>query len=311
MATDAQKIVPLDLHFHGAGGHGVAPDGDGNALDAALDALIVGTRWQEFGYRYIATLPAPAHPPQDVVEVVAGAAAAMHPLDPGLSGCEGLRVEGCFLNPARAGVWPRETFRTPDIGLLEELVAAGNGWLKIIDVAPELPGALGLIQRARELGVVVSIAHTDATWEEALRGIDAGATLATHTFNAMRPVHHRDPGVVAAVLTDPRVTCEVICDGQHLHEGALRLVAAAAGHERVAAISDASPFAATEPGTYSWHGLTIGWDGERMSDGHGNLAGAGTLLTAAPQLLESCGFTSEQAWASCTTVPRGVLGSVA
>src|SRR5690606_21811708 len=134
--------------------------------------------------------------------------------------CRGLRIEGLFLNPRRAGVWPPETFRDPDPALLEQLHAAAldaGTPLLVIDVAPELPGALEFIARARELGIVASLAHTDATWDEAGAAIDAGATLATHTWNAMRQVAHRDPGVVAAALTDPRVTCELICDGVHLH----------------------------------------------------------------------------------------------
>lgn len=308
---DGFPARPLDLHLHGAGGVPVPPDGDVAELDRTLDRLSVGTPWESTGYEYLATLPAPTRPPTDIVRHVADAVRALDGCtDDGSarSCCVGIRVEGCFLNPDRAGVWPVETFCAPDIGLLDELIDAGDGNLRIVDVAPELPGAEAMIEHACFRGLVVALAHSDATYEQAIRGIDAGATLATHTFNAMRPFHHRDPGIIAAVLADPRVTCEVICDGQHVHPGAVALAVAASGSGGIAAISDASPFACCPPGEYRWRGIELRWDGERMADMSGQLAGAGHVQTAAPAFLERCGLSPSDALRACSVTPRRVLG---
>jgi N-acetylglucosamine-6-phosphate deacetylase len=309
--------APLDLHIHGAGGHVVPPGSDVAAIDAVLAGVVARAGWGGADtvaglatpYEWVATLPVPQRPPADPVEHLAAAAAAI--AEPGPhTWCRGLRIEGLFLNPARAGVWPPETFRAPDPALLTELHAAAadaGSELLVIDVAPELPGALELISRARELGIVASLAHTDATWEQARAAIDAGATLATHAWNAMRPVAHRDPGVVAAVLADPRVTCELICDGVHLHPGTVALSVAACGRGGWAAISDASPFAGAEPGDYEWAGTTVTHDGRALRDPEGHLAGSASLLDASFAELVATGVEPVDAALALGAVPRRVL----
>ncbi|MCW2928635.1 MAG: putative N-acetylglucosamine-6-phosphate deacetylase [Thermoleophilia bacterium] len=289
--------APLDLHFHGAGGHVVPPAGEVAAIDAALRGTSAAMTDPRSGlvtrYAWLATLPIPLRPVPDPAEHLRDAARAIAGAGAG-HGCLGLRLEGCFLSPSRAGVWPPETFHDPDPALLDRLADAaldGGTPLRIIDVAPELPGAAELIAHARARGIIVSLAHTDATWEEALDGIDAGATMATHTWNAMRPVAHRDPGVVAASIVDPRVTCELICDGVHLHPGTVALtVAASRERGEWVAISDASPFAGCEPGRYEWAGTTVQHDGTALRDPHGNLAGSAALLDAALPVLDGVGI---------------------
>ncbi len=295
--------APLDLHFHGAGGHVVPPGGG----VAAIDEVLAGRF--DAPYEWVATLPIPATPPSDPVEELARCAGAIAELD-GATGCRGIRIEGLFLNPTRAGVWPPETFRTPDTGLLGELhaAAAGHGVpLLVVDVAPELPGALELIEQMVELGIVASLAHSDATWEQATAAIDAGARLATHTWNAMRPVAHRDPGIVAAVLADERVTCELICDGVHLHPGTIALSIAASGPGRWIAVSDASPFAGCKPGEYEWAGTTITHDGTALRDPAGHLAGSGSLLDHGWHELQRLGLGGLEAALAAGADPRRVL----
>jgi N-acetylglucosamine-6-phosphate deacetylase len=301
--------APLDLHFHGAGGHVVPPGAAPGEIDAALDALTWAREPGSTRYEWLATLPVPQLPVPDPVEHVA-AAAAMIAKAGDATGCRGIRIEGLFLNTSRAGVWPPETFHMPDPELLEALHAAAHdagSALLVIDVAPELDGALELISRARELGIVASLAHTDATWEQAVAAIDAGATLATHTWNAMRPTSHRDPGVVAAVLSDPRVTCELICDGVHLHPGTIALSIAASGAGRWLAVSDASPFAGCEPGTYAWAGTTVTHDGTALRDPAGRLAGSASLLDTALATLLGSGVDTVDAVLALGAVPRRVL----
>lgn len=300
----------LDLHLHGAGGVVVPPDGSPLELDRALTRA--GAAWSHpdvpaAACEWIATLPVPSTPPVDPVDHVA-AAAAVIAATPG--SCVGIRIEGCFLSTSRAGVWPPETFRAPDLALLDELHAAartGGSELRIVDVAPELDGAIELIEHGRELGIVMSLAHTDATWDEARRAIDAGATLATHTWNAMRPVRHRDPGVVTAALTDPRVTCELICDGIHLHPGTIALSIAASGAGRWVAVSDASPFAGSEPGTYDWAGTCVSNDGVALRDDAGRLAGSASLLHDALEVLLDAGVALDRAVAALGADPRRVI----
>lgn len=155
----------------------------------------------------------------------------------------GLHVEGPYINLKRKGAQPAEGVRDPDMGEVEELLQAAEGQMRVMTLAPELPGALELIRTLVARGVIASIGHTDATYDEALAGIQAGATHATHLFNAMRPLHHRDPGVIAACLNEPEVLAEVIPDGVHLDPRIVRLALRTKGPDRTALITDA--FSAT------------------------------------------------------------------
>ena len=155
----------------------------------------------------------------------------------------GIHFEGPFLNPAKKGAMNPDGMVVPNVPDFDRLYEASEGTMKIITVAPEMPGALDVIRRAAALGVSVSAGHTMASIEEMKRAVDAGVSRMTHTFNAARPFDHREPGVLGAALTDDRVTCEVICDFAHLHPAAVELIYRAKGSARFTAISD-SEFAA-------------------------------------------------------------------
>ena len=153
----------------------------------------------------------------------------------------GARVLGIHSEPpfiTANGAFVSSMVTPPDVSRLAEMQERSRGLLKIITVAPELHGAEELIRYATEHGITVSLGHTNATYDEAMRGIEAGATRATHTFNAMRPLHHREPGVVGAVLTDSRVRCEAICDHVHLHPATLKLIYKCKGADGMIAVSD-------------------------------------------------------------------------
>lgn len=150
----------------------------------------------------------------------------------------GIHSEAPFLSKKAKGAIPEEYILPPDIEMFDELNNRCNGLLKIITVAPEEAGATELIRHAKKCGVVVSIGHTAATYEKAMLGIEAGITHATHTFNAMTGLHHRNPGAVGAVLTDQRVKCEAICDHVHLHPATVKLIYKMKGADGMIAVSD-------------------------------------------------------------------------
>jgi len=155
----------------------------------------------------------------------------------------GIHVEGPYINMKRKGAQPAEGVRDPDFAEVAQLLAAGEGQIRVVTLAPELPGGLRLIRELVGQGIIASLGHTDATYEEALAGIEAGARHATHLFNAMRPLNHRDPGVITACLNRPEVLAEVIPDGVHLAPEIVRLALRTKGPDGAALITDA--FSAT------------------------------------------------------------------
>ena len=162
----------------------------------------------------------------------------------------GIHLEGPFISQSKTGAMPDSSSDEATVELFEEFVKAGEGFVKVMTIAPERENALDIIQRGSALGIRMSFAHTMATYEEAMAGIAAGAAGATHTFNAMRPLTHRDPGVLGAVLTDPAVTCEVICDFVHLSPAIIKLIYATKGVDGMIMISDAGPQTGLEDGDY-------------------------------------------------------------
>lgn len=311
--------APLDLHFHGCGGVGVAPDGDVAALEAAhTDLSKRAARWSydlpvgnvciQGTPGYLATLPIPG---TDAEHIVAHVASAARQLAATSTQCEGLRLEGCFINPDQAGVWPAHGLIACDIGVMTEIVdaAADAGMpVKVIDVAPELDGAIELIEAARARGIVVAMAHTCANHSQALRGCDAGITLATHLFNAMTGIHHRAPGAAGAAIDDDRVTIELICDAVHVHPAIARIAVRASGMHRTCFVSDASPFAGTAAGTYVWNGMHITCDGATLRNANGDLAGSHVVLAhAASEHALGSHMSDVSIAAMCSIVPRMVI----
>lgn len=162
----------------------------------------------------------------------------------------GIHLEGPFISQGKTGAMPDSSEDTATVALFEEFVAAGEGLVKIMTLAPERENALDIIRKGAELGIRMSFAHTLATYEETMAGIAAGATGGTHTFNAMRPLTHRDPGVIGALLTEPSVTCEAICDFVHLAPATVKLIYAAKGVDNMIMVSDAGPQTGLPDGDY-------------------------------------------------------------
>lgn len=162
----------------------------------------------------------------------------------------GIHFEGPFISPCRKGAHSEELLRDPDPAEVRKLIDAARGRARMVTLATELPGGLDSVRLLAEHGVIAAIGHTDATYEQTVEAIDAGATVATHLFNAMPPLGHRTPGPIAALLEDERITVELINDGTHLHPAALQLAFHHAGAGRVAFITDAMDAAGFGDGRY-------------------------------------------------------------
>ncbi|MDU0301322.1 N-acetylglucosamine-6-phosphate deacetylase [Streptomyces sp. PAL114] len=162
----------------------------------------------------------------------------------------GIHFEGPFISPCRKGAHDESLLRDPDPAEVRKLIDAAHGHARMMTLATELPGGLDSVRLLVEHGVIAAVGHTDATYEQTLAAVDAGASVATHLFNAMPPLGHRAPGPITALLEDERVTVELINDGTHLHPAALQLAFHHAGRERVAFITDAMDAAGFGDGRY-------------------------------------------------------------
>ncbi|WP_086752731.1 MULTISPECIES: N-acetylglucosamine-6-phosphate deacetylase [Streptomyces] len=184
----------------------------------------------------------------------------------------GIHFEGPFISPCRKGAHSEELLRDPDPADVRKLIDAARGRAAMVTLATELPGGLDSVRLLAEHGVIAAIGHTDATYEQTVQAIDAGATVATHLFNAMPPLGHREPGPIAALLEDERITVELINDGTHLHPASLQLAFRHAGADRVAFITDAMDAAGFGDGLYTLGPLAV-----EVVDGVARLVEGGSI----------------------------------
>ncbi|MEV6292212.1 N-acetylglucosamine-6-phosphate deacetylase [Streptomyces sp. NPDC051896] len=184
----------------------------------------------------------------------------------------GIHFEGPFISPCRKGAHSEELLRDPDPAEVRKLIDAARGKARMVTLAAELPGGTDSVRLLAEHGVIAAIGHTDATYEQTVEAIDAGATVATHLFNAMPALNHRAPGPIAALLEDERVTVELINDGTHLHPAALELAFHRAGADRVAFITDAMDAAGIGDGRYMLGPLEV-----EVSEGVARLVEGGSI----------------------------------
>jgi N-acetylglucosamine-6-phosphate deacetylase len=220
----------------------------------------------------------------------------------------GIHLEGPFLSPARRGAHNPDLLRTPDAATLDALLAAGEGGLRMITIAPELPGGLEAIRRIADAGVVVAVGHSDGSADVVLRAVDAGATVVTHLFNGMPPLHHRSPGPVGVALTDDRLTVELIGDGVHVDDRAIDLVRRAAPG-RWTLVSDAVAAAGLGDGRHELAGSQVVVSGGAVTvEGTSALAGSTMPLAGAARRLVARGAPLAELVAATSTVPARSLG---
>ncbi|MFD4897537.1 N-acetylglucosamine-6-phosphate deacetylase [Streptomyces sp. NPDC048511] len=184
----------------------------------------------------------------------------------------GVHFEGPFISPCRKGAHSEELLRDPDPAEVRKLLDAARGSARMVTLATERPGGIDSVRLLAEHGVIAAVGHTDATYEQTVEAIDAGATVATHLYNAMPAIGHRDPGPVVALLEDERVTVELINDGTHLHPAALELAYHHAGAGRVALITDAMDAAGAADGFYELGPLAV-----EVKDGVARLVEGGSI----------------------------------
>jgi N-acetylglucosamine-6-phosphate deacetylase len=220
----------------------------------------------------------------------------------------GIHLEGPFLSHARRGVHPPDDLVAPSVGAFDELWQAARGHVRMMTIAPELDGAEEVIAEATRRGVCVSLGHSDADLENARRGIKAGARHATHTFNAMRPLDHRAPGILGEVLTNRQVSADVIADGIHVDPTVIDLLYRAKGIENFVLITDAISATGMPDGRYLLGTLEVELkDGRCLRDGH--LAGSAlTMDRAVRNVMKFAGLDLQQAVRTASMNPAKVAG---
>ncbi len=264
-------LVPayLDIHVHGAAGHDVMED-----APHALEAIGSFLASRGVGAYLPTTVTSSTEQTLHALDRLAGE--IERPAAPPAAVPLGIHLEGPFLSHAKRGVHPPDLLRQPSVPLFERFWQAARGRIRLMTIAPELPEALTLIEHASALGVVCSLGHSNAAYAEAEAGFDAGARSATHTFNAMRALGHRDPGVAAYVLDNEDLFSEIICDGIHVDPAMVRLFFRSKGPERSILITDGIGATGMPDGRYKLGDLAVTVEKGRCTlDGSpGTLAGS-------------------------------------
>lgn len=298
-------VVPgfIDIHVHGGGGASFTDGDDADVVRAAEFHLRHGTTTM------LASLVTAA--PAELVAAVNTLAEAIQLGRPGT--LAGIHLEGPWLSAARCGAHDRSQLRLPDPAEIDAVLAAANGTIRMVTLAPELPGSDTAIGRFLDAGVVVAMGHTDATYEQTKGAIAMGTTVATHLFNAMAPLHHREPGPALALLQDSRVTVELIADGVHVHPALVGAVIEAASPDRVAVVSDATAAAGCGDGAFRLGALAIDVEsGVARVRGTSTIAGSVATMDQLFRAVAALGADRDAALATAvrvtSTTPARALG---
>lgn len=272
-------LVPgfVDIHNHGGGGA---------SFSGTPEQILTAIRT----HRLHGTTTLVASTVTDEMDLLVGQAGLLSELAE-QGEIAGIHFEGPFISPCRKGAHSEALLRHPDPADVRKLIDAGRGKAKMVTLATELPGGIDSVRLLAEHGVIAAIGHTDATYEQTVQAIDAGATVATHLFNAMPTLGHRSPGPIAALLEDERVTVELINDGTHLHAAALELAFHHAGADRVAFITDAMDAAGIGDGRYMLGPLEV-----EVSEGVARLVEGGSIAGST--------LTLDRAFKRAVTVDR-------
>jgi N-acetylglucosamine-6-phosphate deacetylase len=275
----------FDIHTHGGANHDV--------MEGTPEALGIVNRFHSshgVGHYLPTTVTAPV---EKTLHSLAGIADAIEaPYDRRSAKPIGIHLEGPFISHAKRGVHPPAYILAPDIALFDRFQEAARGHIRLITIAPEVPGALELIRHCSAKGVRVSIGHTDALTAEARAGIEAGARSATHTYNAMRPLAHREPGVLGEVLDCETLFAELICDGIHVAPELVRLWMKAKGPERAILVTDSMSAAGMPDGEYMLGTFAVkvaegrAFAADDLTGGKETLAGSVLTLSRAVENLQ-------------------------
>lgn len=293
-------VIPglVDIHNHGNSGNDFS-DGDYDGLVAMAKYLAKN------GITSFA--PASMTLPYDVLETAFAAGARLRKEAPrGCSRIMGIQMEGPFFSEKKKGAQNGDYLKAPDFSAFKKLYDSCEGLVRIVDVAPELPGAAEFARQASAL-CTVSVAHTDSGYEDAKAAFDAGASHLTHLFNAMPPIHHRKPGVIGAASENETVRAELICDGMHVHPSSVRM-AFRLFPGRICLVSDALRCCGMPDGEYELGGQQVFLRGGIAKLADGTIAGSATNLYACMQNAVKFGISREEAVLSATRNPAEALG---
>ncbi len=300
-------VVPgfVDVHIHGAGGHDVM-EADARALDRITSTVarhgttsIVAT-----------TVTAPVEETCRSLQGIASYIRAHENVESDGLAAEilGIHLEGPFISKARRGVHPPDALAKPSVATLGKFIEAADGLVKIVTLAPELPGALELIAAAVAAKIVAAIGHTDADYDQARAAIHAGARHAVHMYNAMRPFGHRDPGVVGAILTDPEVTAEVIAYLVHVAGPAIQVLVGTKGFDTVLLVSDGIAATGMPDGKYRLGTFEVSVKDGVARSSEGKLAGSTLTMDRALRNIVGIGVPLQDAVRMATVLPARRLG---
>ena len=291
----------FDVHIHGAAGHDVM-----EATPEALDTMGRFLASRGTGSFLATTVTAPL---DATLRSVSSLATLIEtPPREGVARPVGIHLEGPFLSHSKRGVQPEEHLLAPDIATFDRLYEAAEGHVRLMTLAPELEGAADLTAHATKRGVRVSIGHSDAKASETRSAIAAGAVSATHTFNAMRALDHREPGILGVVLTENTLYSELICDGVHSVPEMARLWWKAKGPERAILVTDAMSATGMPDGEYQLGGFAV-----QVANGRAMARGvlAGSVLTldrALANLVAFAGAGIDEALRALTANPAAMVG---
>ncbi len=281
--TTGQFVLPgfIDTHVHGSGGDDVMTDGAAGIQRAGRNMLRYGTT------AWLPTTIAARH--EEILFAIAETRQAELTTEP-MAEILGLHLEGPYINLKFKGAQPDEGIRDPNFDELEELLKSAEGRVKVMTLAPELPGSMEMIRLLKANNIVASLGHSECDYDTALAAIEAGATYATHLFNAMSGVHHRKPGLAACCLNEPGICAELILDGVHVNPQMARLAARNKGREGLALVTDATTAQGCGDGIYQLGKFQVNVRGAlcTLLDG---ITIAGSVLTMNHAIKNAIAFT--------------------
>ena len=289
----------IDVHVHGGGGHSFF------TTDPARIEAYAGWAPRHGVCAFLAsTAGNSVSETGAIVEALAGCAGAA-------GGAEmlGIHLEGPFINPVRRGAFPAGALRDPSLTEWAMLLKAGRGAIRQVTLAPELPGALGLIREVTRGGVIAALGHTDATAAECAAGFEAGIRHVTHLFNAMRPIHQREGGPVVAALLEGRATCELICDGAHVAPEVLRLAYRSLGPERAVVVTDNLYLAGMDADSGRFGEDVVMVSGAKAARADGTIVGSvAPMDTHFRNVVDFLGIDPVTAFRLCSANPARIAG---
>ncbi len=289
----------IDVHMHGSDGH--------ELMDGTVEALRTMARYV-LQHGTVGFLPSTVTALEDKTRAVSELLGDYVGED-NEAEILGVHLEGPYINETYKGAQYGPAIRRANLAELEQLYEILGDKLRLVTLAPEVPGSLEAIAWLKERGVTVSIGHSDATYDQALEGFKAGITHATHTYNGMRGLHHREPGVLGAILATPNIYAELIADLIHVHPGAIRVMLRSVGADRIVLVTDAVQATGLPDGEYMLgdHQIFVQDGAARLKAG--NLAGSTlTMLRAVRNMIEEVGVPIPEAFRMASLNPAQSIG---